>query len=143
MILTSASSIRKMVSKQPHHIDITIPKSEMREVPSQCEETFLGDPEDALKQCRLYPNIHIREYTRSFKIHRDRVDPRKDPLGHLIEDSPETLFSLSIGGVTGAITGHIIYDKRKDISKDAQIEAIIAGGLVALLTGSLTYFLSK
>lgn len=60
------------------------------------EETILGDPKGSLKQYRNSTGLHVREYPDRFVIHRDRVDPREDPLGHLIKDSPETL--LSLGG---------------------------------------------
>ena len=59
------------------------------------EETILGDPKDSLKQYRNSTGLHAREYEDSFVIHRDQVDPRVDPLGHLMKDSPETLFSLT------------------------------------------------
>ena len=58
------------------------------------EETILGDPKDSLKQYRNSTGLHAREYEDRFVIHRDQVDPRIDPLGHLMKDSPETLFSL-------------------------------------------------
>lgn len=60
------------------------------------EETVLGDPKGSLKQYRNSTCLHAREYPDRFVIHRDQVDPRVDPLGHLMKDSPETL--LSLGG---------------------------------------------
>lgn len=58
------------------------------------EETILGDPKGSLKQYRNSTCLHVREYRDSFVIHRDQVDPRIDPIGHLLKDSPETLLSL-------------------------------------------------
>lgn len=58
------------------------------------EETILGDLKGSLKQYRNSTGLHVREYRDRFVIHRDQVDPRVDPLGHLVRDSPETLFSL-------------------------------------------------
>ncbi len=60
------------------------------------EETLLGDQKDSLKQYRNSTGLHAREYRDKFVIHRDQVDPRVDPIGHIIRDSPETL--LSLGG---------------------------------------------
>jgi hypothetical protein len=54
-------------------------------------ETLLGDPNGSLRQFRNSTGIHIREYSDYFEVHKDRVDPRKNPLGHLLIDSPETL----------------------------------------------------
>jgi len=54
-------------------------------------ETLLGDPKGCLRQYRKGNGLHVREYEEHFEIHEDQVDPRVDPLGHLIRDSPETL----------------------------------------------------
>jgi hypothetical protein len=58
------------------------------------KETILGDPKGCIKQYRNPYGLHIREYSDRFVVHRDKVDPRADPVGHLIRDSPETLFSF-------------------------------------------------
>jgi hypothetical protein len=58
------------------------------------EETILGDPKGCIKQYRNSSGLHVREYSDRFVIHRDEVDPRDDPIGHLIRDSPETLLSF-------------------------------------------------
>jgi hypothetical protein len=58
-------------------------------------ETILGDPDGSLRQFRNSTGLlHIREYKDYFEIHKDRVDPRTDPLGHLLLDSPETILAL-------------------------------------------------
>jgi len=57
-------------------------------------ETVLGDPDDALRQYRNSTGLHAREYEAYFEIHKDRVDPRVNPVGHLIRDSPETILAL-------------------------------------------------
>jgi hypothetical protein len=71
--------------------DIIISKEVLSELPADIEETSLGDRRGAKKQYRSPSNLHIREYDDKFSIHIDRVDPRKNPLGHLIKDSPETI----------------------------------------------------
>ncbi len=63
-------------------------------------------------------------------VHQDKVNPHQDPLGHLIEDSPETLVGL--GGA--ALAGTIVYARRKDIG-----EAF----LVALGVGAIIYIIAK
>ena len=73
--------------------EITVPK-ELREfMLEEAEETFLGQKNGAKKQYR-YGNLHIREYEDKFLVHTDKIDPRKDPLGHLIIDAPEVLVGL-------------------------------------------------
>jgi hypothetical protein len=54
-------------------------------------ETSLGDPLGSLRQFRNSTGLHAREYEEYFEVHRDKFDPRANPLGHLIHDSPETL----------------------------------------------------
>lgn len=74
--------------------EIAVPK-ELREfMLEEAEETFLGQKNGAKKQYR-YGNLHIREYEDKFLVHTDKIDPRKDPLGHLIFDAPEVLVGLA------------------------------------------------
>ena len=54
----------------------------------EAEETILGQKNGAKKQYR-YGNLHIREYNDKFLVHTDKIDPRVNPLGHLIHDAPE------------------------------------------------------
>ncbi|MHB8567265.1 MAG: hypothetical protein ACYC7D_13170 [Nitrososphaerales archaeon] len=69
-------------------------KSVVSELPPDYEETILGDKMGALRQFRGRSGFHVREYEDRFVFHRDCRDPRKDPMGHLIHDSPETLLAL-------------------------------------------------
>ena len=74
--------------------EIAVPK-ELREfMLEKAEETFLGQKNGAKKQYR-YGNLHIREYEDKFLVHTDKIDPRKDPLGHLLIDAPEVLVGLA------------------------------------------------
>jgi hypothetical protein len=56
-------------------------------------ETLLGSKRGAKRQFR-YGNLHIREYDEYYTTHMDKIDPREDPLGHLIIDAPEYLVGL-------------------------------------------------
>jgi hypothetical protein len=73
---------------------IIIPKS-VRPIISY-EETFLGNKKGANKQFR-YGKLHIREYDDHYVVHMDKVDPRKDPVGHLLIDAPEYLVATVAG----------------------------------------------
>lgn len=55
--------------------------------------TLLGDKKGCQKQYR-YGNLHIREYESHYSVHLDKVDPRVDPLGHLMADAPNYLVGL-------------------------------------------------
>lgn len=56
-------------------------------------ETFLGTKRGAKRQFR-HGNLHIREYDDYYTTHMDKIDPREDPLGHLMIDAPEYLGGL-------------------------------------------------
>ena len=74
--------------------EIEVPK-ELREfMLEEAEETILGQKNGAYKQYR-YGNLHIREYENKFLVHTDKIDPRKDPIGHLVHDAPEVLIGLA------------------------------------------------
>ena len=81
--------------------EIEVPK-ELREfMLEEAEETLLGQKNGAYKQYR-YGNLHIREYDDKFLVHTDKVDPRKDPIGHLIHDAPEVLIGLAFAVLGGS-----------------------------------------
>ena len=80
--------------------EIEVPK-ELREfMPSNAEETILGHKNGAKRQYR-YGNLHIREYDDKFLVHSDRVDPRKNIVGHLVHDAPEVLVGLACAVFSG------------------------------------------
>lgn len=56
-------------------------------------QTLLGTMKGAKRQFR-YGNLHIREYDDHYTAHLDTIDPRKDPIGHLVVDAPEYLVGL-------------------------------------------------
>lgn len=57
-------------------------------------ETVIGDRKGSSRQYRNPSGLHAREYHDKFVIHRDKVDPRVDPKGHLVKDSPEALLAF-------------------------------------------------
>ena len=59
------------------------------------DETILGDSRGSLRQYRNAHGVHVREFSDHFEIHVDEIDPRSNPLGHLISDSPETLVAFA------------------------------------------------
>jgi len=74
---------------QENDEEISISKEVLQELPVEYEKTRLGEPRGSVRQYRGPSGLHIREYSDRFVIHRDRVDPRKDPIGHLLIDAPE------------------------------------------------------
>ncbi len=107
--------------------EIEVPK-ELREfMLDQAEETFLGQKNGANKQFR-YGNLHIREYDNKFLVHTDRIDPRKDPIGHLVYDAPEVLIGLACAIFSGSqITNKFLNKKSKLSLTTGLISSILSG----------------
>lgn len=113
--------------------EIEVPK-ELREfMLERAEETILGQKNGAYKQYR-YGNLHIREYSDKFLVHNDRIDPRQDPMGHLVRDAPEVLIGLACAAFTGS---QIIKKSRKNKS------SIASGILFSVISGYLGYVGTK
>ncbi len=114
--------------------EIEVPK-ELREFMLEgAEETFLGQKNGANKQYR-YGNLHIREYDEKFLVHTDKIDPRKDPIGHLIHDAPEVLIGLAC-----AIFGGSQVTKKL---KNSKKKSITSGLLSSIISGYLGYAATK
>jgi hypothetical protein len=115
--------------------EIVVPK-ELREfMLEKAEETSLGQKNGAKKQYR-YGNLHIREYDDNFLVHMDKIDPRSDPLGHLIYDAPEVLVGLTCAIFGGPLIGKTISSKNK--SKNFSISSRVVSSLIAGYLGYTT-----
>jgi len=116
--------------------EIEVPK-ELREfMLEEAEETILGQKNGAEKQYR-YGNLHIREYDDKFLVHNDRIDPRKDPIGHLVYDAPEILIGLAC-----AIFGSSQIAKRI-MNKDSKKLSVTSGLISSIISGYLGYLTTK
>ncbi len=116
--------------------EIEVPK-ELREfMPDKVELTRLRKKNGANKQYRL-GNLHIREYDDRFLVHTDKVDPRRDPLGHLIHDAPEVLVGLACAAFGGPKVASSLF---KNSNKN---NSILSGLVASILAGYLGYSVSK
>ena len=116
--------------------EIIVPK-ELREFMLEgAEETFLGQKNGAKKQYR-YGNLHIREYDDKFLIHTDKIDPRKDPLGHLFYDAPEVLAGLACAVFGG------LQAKKSLINNKSKKSKVSTGLMSSIITGYLGYIATK
>ena len=112
--------------------EIEVPK-ELREFMfEEAEETNLGQKNGAQKQYR-YGNLHIREYDDKFLVHTDKIDPRVNPLGHLVYDAPEVLIGIACGIFAGVNTAKKF---SKNNSKKISLANILASSLIS---GYLAY----
>ena len=116
--------------------EIEVPK-ELREFMfEEAEETILGQKNGSLKQYR-YGNLHIREYTDKFLVHTDKIDPRVNPIGHLVYDAPEVLIGVACGIFAGVTTVKKITNKN---SKKLSIPNVL---ISSLISGYLAYNVTK
>jgi len=105
------------------------------------KETVLGAKKGARKQYR-YGNLHIRDYDTHYTVHVDRVDPLRNPLGHLLVDAPEYLAGAAAALVVGRRVGAAVYNRRKKegkSSRDAAIDAAVVGYFAGSSAGSLVF----
>jgi hypothetical protein len=124
--------------------EIEVPK-ELREfMLEQAEETILGQKNGSNKQYR-YGNLHIREYDDKFLVHTDKIDPRKDPMGHLVYDAPEVLIGLACAIFGGSQIAKKITNKnsKKLIITSGLISSIISGYVGYLATKKIKNYLEK
>jgi hypothetical protein len=109
--------------------EIEVPK-ELREfMLDGAEETVLGQKNGAVRQYR-YGNLHIREYDDKFLVHTDKIDPRKNPLGHLVFDAPEVLVGLACALFGGSQIAKNFLNKnelKKSTVTSALLSSIISG----------------
>lgn len=98
------------------------------------EETLLGSKKAADRQYR-YGNLHIRDYGSHYAVHTDKIDPREDPLGHLLVDAPEFIVGALVASYVGPKVGKAIYEKGKKEGKSLR-DAAIDGLIIGLLAGS-------
>jgi hypothetical protein len=114
--------------------EIEVPK-ELREFMLEgAEETILGQKNGADKQYR-YGNLHIREYGDKFLVHNDKIDPRKDPMGHLVYDAPEVLIGLACTIFGGSqIVRKITNNNSKKLTVTSGLISSIISGYIGYLT---------
>ncbi len=116
--------------------EIEVPK-ELREfMLDEAEETFLGKKNGAYKQYR-YGNLHIREYDDKFLVHTDKIDPRKDPIGHLVHDAPEILIGLAFAVFGGSQMAE------KFLNKKSSKSTLTSGLISSIISGYLGYIATK
>jgi hypothetical protein len=122
---------------------VVISKRVLPRLSPSYEETALGTPpgvahEGAIRQFRGPYRRHVYETPSSWVAHRDYADPRTDPMGHILLDTPELAGAALIGGVAGLVASSHTRRKRieagaseADANRDAALNGILAGLLAA------------
>ena len=121
--------------------EIEIPKELGPFLLDKAQETNLGHKNGAKKQYR-YGNLHIREYDNKFLVHNDKVDPRKNPVGHLVQDAPEVLVGILSAAIGGEKVASYVYKNQKN-SIFAKQTSALSGIIASVIAGYLGYSLSK
>ena len=116
--------------------EIEVPKEVREFMLEDAEETILGQKNGAEKQYR-YGNLHIREYNDKFLVHTDKIDPRVNPIGHLVYDAPEVLIGIACGIFSGVNTARKLSNKN---SKKISLDNILTS---SLMSGYLGYTATK
>ncbi len=119
--------------------EIEIPKELGYFILDKAEETSLGQKNGATKQYR-YGNLHIREYEDKFLVHMDKVDPRKNPFGHLVSDAPEILVGLASAVIGGTKVASYMKKNNKSSIVPGVIASIVFGYLGFSLTKKIKHF---
>lgn len=121
---------------------IIVPKSVRPTI--EYEETLLGNKKGAKRQFR-HKNLHIREYGDYYTVHMDKVDPRKDPFGHLLIDAPEFLVGLMSAVSMGKLVGFAFNDNNRteDNKKRTQLSNGIAAGCIMTSAAITSYMASN
>ncbi|SMH71987.1 hypothetical protein [Candidatus Nitrosotalea okcheonensis] len=121
--------------------EIEIPKEVRHFMLEEAEETVLGQKNGAKKQYR-YGNLHIREYDDKYLVHMDKVDPRKDPLGHIIQDAPEIIVGITSGLVAAKKVSSSVYKLQKNMPF-VKGTSLLAGLVASVLAGYAGYTITK
>ena len=128
-----------------HYIDgegsIIVPKS-VRPI-IDYKETLLSNKNGAKRLLR-YGNLHIREYNDYYTVHRDKIDPRNDSLGHLSIDAPDYLTRTISAAFGGYKVSQEVYHRIKAKGKNhrtALYDAISAGCLAGSRAGSVSSYI--
>jgi cytochrome bd-type quinol oxidase subunit 2 len=72
----------------------------------------------------------------------DKVDPLKNPLGHLLVDAPEVLIGLASAVMSGTKVASYFYNKSNKTKNDKQISTAV-GLLSSLAIGYIGYRIAK
>ena len=132
MLFQVLNNVQHFVSNEN---EVVIPKS-VRPI-IEYDETHLGERKGSNRQFRL-GDLHIREYNEYYTAHVDKIDPRKNPLGHLLVDAPQYLVAILAAISVGRHVSSITYNDNINNYKKkgfASNKGLIAGSIA----GSISY----
>lgn len=106
--------------------------------------TQIGNRNGALRQFR-HGKLHIREYDDYYSVHSDKVDPRYDPIGHLVVDAPEYLVSAFFGLLAYSLLENDVslHLGKNDLISSKQKGKDLSSYLFGILAAYSSYSLTK
>lgn len=104
--------------------EMTIPKrdSSGESLPTPLESGLfkksIGEPKGQIADWRAsvegsQRGVHVVEYQDRYSVHVDRFDPSKQPVKHLIFDSPKTGATLALVGIGATAALRLLLKRRR------------------------------
>jgi hypothetical protein len=144
----SFAEIQRLAQDHAPGDSFRIPKSVMPQLPPEFRSTGLGTPlwiahPGSISQMRAPSALHAYEDADGWEVHRDRFDPKENPIGHFFFDAPELPIASLMAGIAGVLTYWILDDeeKRKPEAERRSWVPIVAAIAVSVIVGVVAYFL--
>ena len=136
--------IHRALQARPAGDSISLPKSEIPSLPREFRESFLGTPPwiahpGASRQFRGPGATHAYELSDRFEVHRDKYDPKTDPLGHIIFDAPELVIATGVATLLSAVV-YIFLEKLENKRPGEQRRPWFSIAMSAIV-GTIAWFL--
>jgi hypothetical protein len=120
----------------PCHVRYNIPKEAVPQLPECFQRTILGEMvRGSGRQFRGPHGAHVHEFQDRWMLHRDQVDAKEDPLGHLVQDAPEYLASLILGAFASVALSRRSKRQALVVAGLASTFALVSGKMIKLLQG--------
>lgn len=136
-LLEAANSLRPGES-------FTVPKASMPELPPEFEPTVWGTPlwiahPGSTAQFRAPEALHAYEIGPDWEIHRDRYDPKTEPVGHFFLDAPELPIATAFAALAGIFSYWVLdrWDERKTAEDGRErspwVRGLVAAGIAVIV----------
>lgn len=121
------SAIAKYLAAQPHGTIVRVEKHHAQHPRDAGMKPSMGLPVGQNSDWRqAYPKcggLHVRDFGPFYSAHLDRVNPKCDPVGHVMSDTPQIVSGAALGALAGLALGK---------SKEAALVGALFGGLLGL-----------
>jgi hypothetical protein len=144
--MTEFRTLRDALYSMPPSESLRVGKSEMPELPPEFEPTTWGTPTwiahpGAVGQYRAPEALHAYDVEDAWDLHRDRYDPKENPIGHFLFDAPELAIAAGVSMLVGGLTYSVLegWDAQKS-ENDGKERPAWVRGLIALGVAVIAFF---